>query len=55
MAYAIISICFIRVEYFDNIFNFEFSAVYLRRELSVSSIKVGNWVSAILTVEIEAN
>ena len=30
MTYAIINTRFVMVEYFDNIFNFEFSAVYFR-------------------------
>ena len=47
MAYAIITTCFVRVKYFDSIFNFE-------RELSVILVNGGNWVSESLTVEIEA-
>ena len=33
MAYAIITTCFVRVEYFNNIFNFEFSAVNLGKKV----------------------
>ena len=35
MAYAIITTCFVslRVKYFDNIFDVEFSAVYLRKRV----------------------
>ena len=33
MAYAIITTCFVRVEYFNNIFNFEFSADNLRKRV----------------------
>ena len=40
MAYAIITSCFVRVEYFDNIFNFEFSAVYLRK-IVISNLSKG--------------
>ena len=46
---------YVRDDYFDNIFNFEFSAVYLReRYSSVSLVRGGNWVSLSSTVEIEA-
>ena len=33
MAYAIITTCFVRVKYFDNIFDVELSAVYLRKRV----------------------
>ena len=54
MTYAIINTCFVRVESFDNIFNFEFSAVYLKkRVINELSKWEGNCVSASLTVERE--
>ena len=40
MAYVIIITCFVRDEYFDNIFNSEFSAVYLRKIL-ISELSKG--------------
>ena len=40
MAYAIITTCFIRVEYFKNIFNFDFSAVNLRKRV-ISKLSKG--------------
>ena len=40
MAYVIITTCFVRDEYFDNIFNFEFSAVYLRK-IRISELSKG--------------
>ena len=40
MAYAIITTCFIRVEYFNNIFNFDFSAVNLRKRV-ISKLSKG--------------
>ena len=52
MTYALINTRFVMVEYFDNIFNFEFSAVYLRIINKLSKGE-GNWVSASLTVERE--
>ena len=54
MAYAIITTCFVRVEYFNNIFNFEFSADNLRKRVVSKLSKGGSWVSALLTVEIKA-
>ena len=33
MTYAIITTCFVRVKYFDDFFDFEFSAVYLRKRV----------------------
>ena len=53
MVYAIITTCFDRVKYFDNIFNFEFSAVHLRQKVN-GKLNGGNWVSESFTVEIEA-
>ena len=40
MAYAIITTCLVRVEYFSNIFNFEIGAVYLRRRV-ISKLSKG--------------
>ena len=54
MAYAIITTCFIRVEYFKNSSNFDFSAVNLRKRVISKLIQGGSWVSASMTVEIEA-
>ena len=54
MAYAIITTCFVRIENFDYSFYFMFSAVYFRRELSVSFEKGGNYVCPLFSVEIEA-
>ena len=40
MAYAIITTCLIMVEYFNNIFNFDFSAVNLRKRV-ISKLSKG--------------
>ena len=54
MVYAIIITCFVRVKYCDNIINFTFSAVYLRKRVIIELSKGSNWFSASLTVKIEA-
>ena len=40
MAYTIITTCFVRVEYFNNIFNLEFSADNLRKRV-ISKLSKG--------------
>ena len=40
MAYAIITTCFVRVEYFNNSFNFEFCADNLRKSV-ISKLSKG--------------